>query len=105
MASTLKYIEDKIVLFDMDQIFQNKMRKYPQSVIHEIVTQIVENVLEFPKKDYYNQVAYGVIKMNTPMFFSIVYINENDDIPIIIDINEVDVDEYLDAIINNKHLK
>ena len=105
MASTLKYIEDKIVLFDMDQIFQNKMRKYPQSVIHEIVTQIVDNVLEFPKKDYYNQVAYGVIKMNTPMFFSIVYINENDDIPIIIDINEVDVDEYLDAIINNKHLK
>lgn len=105
MASTLKYIEDKMIMFDIDQIFQRKMRKYPQSVIHEIVSQIVDNIYELPKQDYYNQRVYGVIKMKTPMFFAIDYINENDDVPILIDINEIEVDEYLDAIIENKHLK
>lgn len=105
MASTLKYIEDKMIMFDIDQIFQRKMRRYPQSVIHDIVSQIVDNIYDLPKKDYYTQKVYGVIKMKTPMFFSIDYINENDDVPILIDINEIEVDEYLDAIIENKHLK
>lgn len=105
MASTLKYIEDKMIMFDIDQIFQRKMRRYPQSVIHEIVSQIVDNIYELPKKDYYSQKTYGVIKMQTPMFFSIDYMNENGDVPILIDINEIEVDEYLDAIIENKHLK
>ena len=105
MASTLKYIEDKMIMFDIDQIFQRKMRKYPQSVIHDIVSQIVDNIQDLPKRDYYSQIVYGVVKINTPIFFSIVYMNENDDVPILIDIKEVDVDDYLDAINNNKHLK
>jgi hypothetical protein len=105
MVSTLKYIEDKMIMFDIDEIFQRKMRRYPQNVIHNIVSQIVDNVDELPKKDYHSQKVYGVIKMPTPMFFSIDYMNENDDVPILIDINEIEVDEYLDAIIENKHLK
>lgn len=105
MASTLKYIEDKMIMFDIDQIFQRKMRRYPQSIIHQIVSQIVDNIYELPKKDYYSQNMYGVIKMQTPMFFSILYMNENGDVPILIDIEEIGVDEYLDAIIENKHLK
>jgi hypothetical protein len=46
-----------------------------------------------------------VIKSDEPIFFNIQYINENDDIPILIDIREVSVDEYLDAIIDNKYFK
>jgi hypothetical protein len=92
-------------MFDIDQIFQRKMRRYPQSIIHEIVSQIIDNLDGLPKKDYYSQRVYGVIKMQTPMFFSIVYMNENGDVPVLIDIDEINVDDYLDAIIENKHLK
>jgi len=105
MASSLKYTEGKIVLFDIDSIFQRKMRKYPQSIIQEIVSQIVENVIDLPKLDYHQQKVYGVVKISKPIFFCIDYINENDDIPLMIDINEVDVDEYLDAINNKKYFK
>lgn len=105
MASTLKYIEDKMIMFDIDQIFQRKMRRYPQSIIHEIVSQVIDNLDELPKKDYYSQEVYGVVKIANPIFFSILYMNENDDVPVLIDINEIDVDDYLDAINNNKHLK
>jgi hypothetical protein len=105
MDSSLKYTEDKIVLFDIDSIFQRKMRKYPQSIIHNIVTQIVENVTELPKLDYHAQKVFGVVKIDKPIFFCIDYINENDDIPVMIDINEVEVDDYLDAINNKKYFK
>jgi hypothetical protein len=105
MDSSLKYIEDKIVMFDIDQIFQRKMRKYPQSIIHNIVTQIVENVVELPKLDYHQQKVYGVVKLDKPIFFCIDYVNENDDIPIMIDINEVEVDDYLDAINSKIYFK
>ena len=105
MDSTLKYTEGNIVFFDIDSIFQRKMRKYPQSIIHKIVTQIVENVQELPKLDYHAQKVYGVIKIEKPIFFCIDYINENDDVPVMIDINEVEVDDYLDAINNKKYFK
>jgi len=105
MGSSLKYTEDKIVLFDIDSIFQRKMRKYPQSIIHNIVTQIVENVVDLPKIDYHAQKVYGVVKIDKPIFFCIDYINENDDVPMMVDINEVEVDDYLDAINNKKYFK
>jgi hypothetical protein len=92
-------------MFDIDQIFQRKMRKYPQSIIHNIVTQIVENVVELPKLDYHQQKVYGVVKLDKPIFFCIDYVNENDDIPIMIDINEVEVDDYLDAINSKIYFK
>ena len=40
-----------------------------------------------------------------PIFFCIDYINENGDVPVMIDINEVEVDDYLDAINNKKYFK
>lgn len=105
MDVSLKYIEDKIVLFDIDPIFQRKMRKYPQSIIHNIVSQIVENITELPKLDYHSQKVFGVIKIKEPIFYCIYYINEQDDIPLIIDIEEVSVDDYLDAINNKIYFK
>lgn len=105
MESSLKFTEGSLVLFDVDSIFQRKMKKYPQNVIHDIVSIIVDNILDLPKQDYYHQKVYGVLKMKVPLFFCITYINENDDVPILIDIEEVLVDDYLDAINDNKHFK
>ena len=105
MASSLKYIEDKMVVFDIDPIFQRRIKKYSEEIIHEIVTQIVLNIDELPKKDYHIQQVCSVIKKKNPFFYSIEYMNEYGDIPIFINISEITVDDYLDAIDENKYFK
>ena len=105
MASSLKYIEDKMVIFDMDQIFQRKIKRYNEEIIHEIVSQIVMNIDELPKKDYYIQHVCSVIKKKSPFFYRIDYINEDEDVPTFINISEITIDEYLDAIDENKYFK
>lgn len=105
MGSTLRYTEDKGALFDIDYPFQKKVKKYSEETIKEIVFQIVDNISSLPKDNEYTQDIYGVIKGKDPLFFMIEYLNEDNEIPLLVDFEEVTVDEYLDAINENKHLK
>lgn len=105
MAASLKYIEDNMVVFDMDQIFQRKMRRYSEEIIYNIVTQIVMNIEHLPKKDYFIQSVCSVIKKKEPFFYRIDYVNETGDFPVFIDIIEIHLEEYLDAIDENKYFK
>lgn len=105
MDSILRYTEDDIDIFEIDGFFQMKVKRYRHDVIRELVAQTVLNASLLPKLDYHPQFVSTVIKSDEPIFFNIQYINENDDIPILIDIREVSVDEYLDAIIDNKYFK
>ena len=47
----------------------------------------------------------GVIKKSEPMFYTIHYVIDEDSIPLLIDIEEIGVDEYLDNINDNKYFK
>jgi hypothetical protein len=105
MGSMLRYTEGKAVLFDIDYPFQKKVKKYSEETIKQIVFQIVDNIESFPKDNEFTQDIYGVIKGKNPLFFMIEYLNEEEEIPLMVDFNEVTVDEYLDAINQNKYLK
>jgi hypothetical protein len=105
MGTMLRYTEGKAVLFDIDYPFQKKVKKYSEETIKQIVFQIVDNISSLPKDNEYTQDIYGVIKGKDPLFFMIEYLNEEDEIPLMVDFEEVTVDEYLDAINDNKHLK
>jgi hypothetical protein len=93
------------VLFDIDYSFQKKVKKYSEETIKKIVFQLVDNIGSLPKDNEYTQDIYGVIKGKNPLFFMIEYLNEEEEIPLMIDFEEVTVDEYLDAINENKYLK
>lgn len=105
MGSMLRYTEGKAVLFDIDYPFQKKVKKYSEETIKQIVFQIVDNIETLPKDNQLTQDVYGVIKGKDPLFFMIEYLNEEDEIPLMIDFTEVTVDDYLDAINENKYLK
>ena len=105
MGSMLRYTEGKAVLFDIDYPFQKKVKKYSEETIKQIVFQLVDNIESLPKDNQLTQDIYGVIKGQDPLFFMIEYLNEEDEIPLMIDFTEVTVDDYLDAINENKHLK
>lgn len=105
MGSALRYTEDKLVLFDIDYPFQKNIKKYSEDIIRQIVMQVVDNIQFFPKDNEFTQDVYGVVKGKDPLFFMIEYLNEEDEIPLLVDFSEVTVDEYLDAINENKYLK
>lgn len=105
MGSTLRYTEGKAVLFDIDYPFQKKVKKYSEETIKQIVFKVVDNISSLPKDNDYTQDIYGVIKGKDHLFFVIEYLNEENEIPLLVDFQEVTVDEYLDAINENKYLK
>ena len=70
-----------------------------------MVGQMLSVLSVLPKEDGWTQDLAGVVKGKTPLFFRIEYLNEEGHIPILIDVNEIEVDEYLDFILEKKSIK
>ena len=106
MVLALKYTEDKLP-YEIDAWFFQQLSDYSLSDASLIVAQALAVLKELPTKNGWSQEVAGVItdKGTEPIFFVIVYLKQEDDRPILIDINEIEVDEYLDFIIENKSIK
>lgn len=57
-----------------------------------------------PNDDEYLEFG-GVVKIDTPFFFSIVLICQENKIPIYIDIRQIELDDYLDYVKSKKTLR
>jgi len=85
----------------------NSLSDYSLTDASLIVAQALAVLSELPIKNGWSQEVAGVITDNDedPIFFVIEYLKQEDDIPILIDINPIEVDEYLDFILENKSIK
>jgi hypothetical protein len=65
----------------------------------------IASVVEYlPVSNGWSQEVYGVI-YSIDKFYVLEYLKQNEEIPLIVDIDFVECDEYLDAIIDNKTIK
>ncbi len=106
MVLALKYTEDKLP-YEIDDWFFQQLSDYSLSDASLIVAQALAVLKELPVKNGWSQEVAGVItdKGTEPIFFVIEYLKQEEDRPILIDINQIEVDEYLDFIIENKSIK
>lgn len=95
-----KYTE--VDLYEIDDWFFAQLQRFDFSFAMVIIGQIVDVIEELPKLDGFTQRIFGVIKSKEPLFFEIEYLNQEEEIPILVDIERVGVDNYLDAILDNK---
>jgi len=102
-----KFIEEN--KFAVEEWFANKVLLLSIDSRNEII-QDLSNAIEYlptnPIEDggLWEQKIYGVIKSES-IFYSIDYIKEEGEIPVIIDLVYVEADEYLDAILEKNTIK
>lgn len=105
MGLRLIFIEGDNAKFVMDEWFGRKMNKLPDELADNIMSVILENIDDLPTKEGYSQEVCGVVKSETPNFFKLEFVHEEDYAPILLDIEEIELEEYLDAINQKKYLK
>lgn len=105
MTLMLLFIEGNENRFMLDEWFNRKIKELPQEISDDILSQIMNNVSELPTKDSDTQKVCGVVKGEKPFFFELEYLHEQEYIPVLLDIEQIGLEEYLDSINRNNYFK
>ena len=97
-----RYIEAS--KFDIDDWFKDKIIGLSFKARQELIYDIASVVEYLPVSNGWSQEVYGVI-YSIDRFYVLEYLKQNEEIPLIVDIDFVECDEYLDAILDNKTIK
>ena len=94
---------DNTILLGIDNdIYNNNIDEY---IIDEIIYELIQSSDSFDKKENEIQYLCGVIKHDSPLFYKVYFINEKNQYPILLGLQEISIDDYLDSINKNKNLK
>ena len=104
MDLQLKFLEDNF-LYEIDDWFFSQLRRFSVNEATVIIGQVLSIIDELPDRDGWSQSVAGVIKKKNPTFFVVEYLKQKNDIPILVDIEQIEVDEYLDYILEAKSIK
>jgi hypothetical protein len=102
MDSKQRSIEEQ--QFEVEDWFVKALAKLPVDIRTEILEDLLSVMPNLPVIDYWEQQIYGVIPGKN-IFYVIDYIKEELNNPILIDLNYVESDDYLDAILENNTIK
>ena len=92
--------------YEVDDWFIEKLRKTPRQIGIHVANLIDKNFASLPSAVGWTQNVGGVcITTGEPFYFELEYLKQPDEAPIFLDIKEIDVDDYLDYILENKTLK
>lgn len=94
MDSELKFIEG--TNFDIDEYFAEKINELSSHERKSILYQIIPILNDLPEVNGWSQLIAGVVKGDNPLYFSVEFLKQVDEIPFLLDLHELDVDEYLD---------
>ena len=108
MDSEQKYTEavDRyhlLIPFEIDEYCLEKLTYYPRDVAIKVLELINRNSKRLLLKEFWTQIIGGVIKGDDPFFFELEFLKNPDEKPLILDIDEIELDEYLDYI-NDKNI-
>ena len=95
-----KSTEDSVVMH-FNEWFVDEITQYPKELMSEVLSELYLGQEKLPELNGYSQIVFGVVKSKEPFYFKVEYIKQLEEIATFLDIIDVEVDDYLDAI-NNK---
>jgi|TARA_R100000482_G_C5122703_1_gene146734 hypothetical protein len=99
---TQKYIEDEKIIYEVDDFFVEKIRELPQRLAFYIAKQIDNSAEDLPKLNSWTQKVGGVYtKGDEPVYYEVEFLNEYGTVPLFVDVELIDSDDYLDYYIEN----
>jgi len=104
MDSEQKYTEDSIT-YEIDEWFISQLKNYSIESASTIIKQIVDVLPNLPNKNGWSQTVAGVTDSKDPEFFAIEFLKQDTEVPILVDVNSISLDDYLDYILNKQSIK
>ena len=104
MDLILKFLEDDNPYY-MFHWFYKELIEYTMEDASVIISQILAVMDFLPQKEGHSQDVAGVIKKDEPIFFVIEYVKQENELPILVDLTVIELDEYLDYIVDKKSIK
>ena len=104
MDSEQKYTEDSIT-YEIDEWFISQLKSYSIESASEIIKQIVDVLPNLPNKNGWSQTVAGVTDSEDPEFFAIEFLKQDTEVPILVDVNSISLDDYLDYILKKQSIK
>ena len=85
--------------------FLSQLELYTRKEAAIIIGQTLSVLDKLPVKNGWSQETAGVIKKDKPIFFLVEYLHQEEEPIILIDLIEIEIEEYLDFISNKKSIK
>jgi hypothetical protein len=104
MDSEQKYTEDSIT-YEIDEWFISQLKNYSIESASTIIKQIVDVLPNLPNKNGWSQTVAGVTDSEDPEFFAIEFLKQDTEVPILVDVSSISLDDYLDYILNKQSIK
>jgi hypothetical protein len=92
-------------VYDISLEMLHKLKDLPERIRVGIADLIDYNFYMLPELDGYSQAVGGVIKGDPPFFFELEYVREEHKNIVMLDMEEITLDEYLDYIDNDQTLR
>jgi len=98
-------LED-VLPYEISDIFALKLKVFPIKIGIDIANQIDYASMYLPMTDGFTEKAGGVCTiLDKPFYFQVEYIYQPEEMVCYLDIDIIEVDDYLDYILENKTLK
>jgi|TARA_R110000765_G_scaffold133349_2_gene232090 hypothetical protein len=98
-----KYTEgNKTLKFDIH--FIEELDIYPEDIQEDVIVQLINHEPYLMSEDGYTQEVGGVVKGAVPFFFEIEYLKQEGERAVYLNINPINLDDYLDLIIKKQTL-
>ena len=106
MGSKQKYIEDNDVVFVADDDFLTNIKMFTIPQAMDIWGKLEAAVPELPIRIFFSQTVGLVIhdRSGWATFLEIEFLKEDSEFAVMVDIIEVDADNYLDKILLNEYI-
>lgn len=104
MIMELKQKSTEVNKIELDEYFIEQMYRFDDE-IRNLISSEIDSVKEFPLTNEEIMKASGVVHLNEkiPTFFTVEFFHASTEYPVLIDVYEISLDDYLDFI-NSKGL-
>ena len=96
-----KYTEAE-KFYELDEAVIETIDELSPSLAAELIKEIQKSIPFLKRKNHRSHTIGGVLKSETPLFFALRYIYEEDEAPYFFQLLEITSDEYLDLYNLNK---
>tara|TARA_B100000900_G_scaffold369278_1_gene346996 strand:- start:92 stop:439 length:348 start_codon:yes stop_codon:yes gene_type:complete len=91
--------------FEIEEWFVEQLAEFTIKRRKQLLQDILPALEYLPIAEGWSQITGGVIRGEDPVFYSIEYLNQQDELPLLLDIVAISCDDYLDFILDNNTIE
>ena len=92
-------------LFELEEWFVDRLGEFPVGYRKSILEDVVSALDSFPIDNGWSQKIGGVIRNPNPLFYIVEYLKQEKESVLLLDVIEINSDEYLDLILETNTIE